>query len=180
MADRMGFYMDMKACYGCQTCEIACKSENKLPQDVRWRRVRFIETERPQTISTLSMACNHCEDPQCLIACPTGAYSKRPDGIVVQDHNKCIGCQICIMACPYGAPVYDPVKGKTSKCDLCAERLDQGLEPKCVEACPCGAIEYGKLSDIESRYGKIKGIKGSPEPSITNPSIAINPTDVVK
>jgi DMSO reductase iron-sulfur subunit len=176
MAKQLGFYMNMQACYGCQTCEISCKSENKLPAGVRWRRVRKFTTDNPVTASNLSMACNHCDHPQCVKVCPAGAYSKRPDGIVIQDHKKCIGCRMCIMACPYNAPVYDPEEGKTSKCNLCAERLDAGLPPRCVDACPGKALEYGELLDLQNKYGREQAIVDSPSPHITNPSIVINPT----
>lgn len=176
MAKQLGFYMNMQACYGCQTCEISCKSEHKLATGVRWRRVRKFTTNNPLALSTLSMACNHCEHPQCMKVCPAGAYSKREDGIVVQDHSKCIGCRMCIMACPYNAPVFDPKEGKTSKCNMCAERLDAGLLPRCVDACPGKALEQGDLEDLKKKHGQEQAVVGSPSPKITNPSIVINPT----
>lgn len=180
MAQQKGFYINMQGCYGCKTCEIACKSQNKLAAGVRWRRVRTLKSEAPPAVSTLSMACNHCEKAECMRVCPVSAYSRRPDGIVVQNHGRCIGCRMCIMACPYNVPTYDPKEGKTSKCDLCAKRLDSGKKPRCVEACPAGALEVGNLSELQSQYGQDKAVIGSPAANITNPSIVINPTKTVK
>ncbi len=110
----------------------------------------------PNAQAFITMSCNHCDDPQCLKVCPADTYTKRADGIVIQDHDKCIGCQMCIMACPYNAPVYDPVEGKTSKCNMCADRIDEGLKPRCVESCPTGAIEFGEIEDLRQKtYHKL-------------------------
>lgn len=167
--------MDMEACYGCQTCEVACKSQNKLPSGVRWRRVRFFDAEVPAARTTLSMSCNHCEDPQCLKNCPVGAYAKRADGLVVQDHTLCIGCRMCIMACPYGAPQYDEAEGKVSKCDGCATRVDGGLQPRCVESCPGHALEFGELSELQTKHGGVSELAKRVPASMTKPSVVIKP-----
>lgn len=175
-----GFYMNMQACYGCQTCEIACKSKNSLPPGVRWRRVRAFTSETPPALSTLSMACNHCNHPECVRVCPVRAYTKRPDGIVVQDHGRCIGCRMCIMACPYHAPSFDPKEGKTSKCNYCVDRVDQGLPPRCVEACPASAMAAGELADLKRQFSGGNAIQDSPPADITGPSVVINPTKATK
>ncbi|WP_371364235.1 Anaerobic dimethyl sulfoxide reductase chain B [Sporomusa rhizae] len=179
MSNQKGFLMNMQTCYGCQTCEIACKSENNLARGVRWRRVRKLEIENPSSISTLSMSCNHCEKPECMRVCPAKAYSKRPDGVVVQDHARCLGCRMCIIACPYSAPSYDEKEGKVSKCNYCASRIDKGLKPRCVEACPGNAMEAGDLEALR-KQGNAQTIAGAPTPHISNPSIVIIPTKAVK
>jgi len=179
MAAQYGFLLDMSGCIGCRTCSLACISENTPPSDVLWRRVREFISSDPNSLAYISMSCNHCDKPQCLESCPTSTYSKRPDGVVVQDHNRCIGCRMCIMACPYQAPVFDPVEGKTSKCKLCAERLDEGLIPRCVESCVANVLRFGKiealrkeaqpsLSRIEERYML-------PDSTISRPNIVIIP-----
>lgn len=112
MTKQYGFLIDMQNCYGCKTCSMACKSENMTPLGVLWRRVREHNTDEPNTQAFISMSCNHCDDPQCMKVCPAGTYTKRADGIVVQDHERCIGCRMCIMACPWSAPVYDAEEGK--------------------------------------------------------------------
>lgn len=178
---QVGFYMDMQACYGCQTCEISCKSQNRLAAGVRWRQVRSLDSESPIAHSTLSMACNHCENPECVRVCPVGAYTKREkDGLVIQDHDSCIGCRMCVMACPYGAPQYDPEEGKVSKCHGCYPRLDVGLPPRCAEACPGLALKSGDLAELQAKYGKVNEVVGSPRASITGPSVVIRPTPAVR
>lgn len=178
---QVGFYMNMQACYGCKTCVMACKTQNKLPVGVQWRQVHAFTTETPKSLSTLSMACNHCADPQCLKACPVGAYSKREkDGLVIQDHGLCIGCRMCVMACPYGVPQYNAEEGKVSKCNGCYQRVDQGLPPRCVEACPGKALDFGELSELQARYGGDKELVQSPRAGITNPSIVIKAATATK
>jgi Fe-S-cluster-containing dehydrogenase component len=174
--------MNMQNCYGCQTCEIVCKSKNNLPEGVRWRRVRTFTTETPPSLSSLSMACNHCKKPECMRVCPVNAYSKRADGIVVQNHSRCIGCKKCIKACPYEAPSFDPQEGKTSKCDYCADLVDQGLPPRCVETCPASTstMEAGELTALQRQYAGDTAIKGIPSAALTGPSVVIKPTKATK
>jgi anaerobic dimethyl sulfoxide reductase subunit B (iron-sulfur subunit)/Tat-targeted selenate reductase subunit YnfG len=153
MAKQLAFMVDTAACNGCGTCAMACKSEHMLPARVWWRTLKEVRSERPNGQAWLTMACNHCEDPACVTVCPVSAYSKRADGVVVQDHDKCIGCRACVGACPYQAVVYDRAEKKASKCGFCAERLDAGLQPRCVEACPAGALQYGELAALRRQHG---------------------------
>lgn len=98
---KLGFVFDARRCNGCRACVIACKEQQKTPDGVWLRQVK----ETPNQMMWLSVACNHCEKPACVPACPVKAYTQEPDGLVVQDHAKCIGCQACIAACPFKAPV---------------------------------------------------------------------------
>ena len=177
MTKQYGFLIDTDACYGCKTCTLACKSENNLPTDMIWRKVREHLTQSPNSQTFISMACNHCDKPKCMEVCPAKTYSKREDGIVVQDHNKCIGCQMCIMACPYDAPKFDSATGKTSKCNLCAERLDEGLKPRCVESCPGGVIQFGEISELRKQHAtnwsELENRFNMPDHRITQPNIVI-------
>lgn len=175
MANQVGFYINSEGCYGCQTCQVACKSEQGSASGVKLRRVRKFDTSHPVSHATISMACNHCENPQCLANCPVGAYSKLDNGIVYQDHSLCIGCRMCTFACPYGAPQFDSVEGKTSKCSYCKERIEEGLKPRCAEACPGGNIIVGDLEELRAKYSGVQEIPDiTPDASVTKPSIVIN------
>lgn len=181
MAKQYGFLIDIKRCYGCKTCSMACKSENNTAPGVLWRRVREYNTDNPNTSGFIAMSCNHCDDPQCMKVCPAGTYSKRADGIVIQDHDKCIGCRMCIMACPYNAPVFDPQEGKTSKCNLCAERIDEDLLPRCVESCPAGVLLFGEIDELRKLHNTdwttLEARYHLPDHRISGPNVVIIPAD---
>jgi DMSO reductase iron-sulfur subunit len=138
------FHFDMTKCIGCRCCEVACNEQNGNPADLRWRRVGEIEggtypfTQRHY----LSMGCNHCVDAACLKGCPVEAYTKDAlTGLVLHSADACIGCQYCTWNCPYGVPQYNPERGVVGKCDMCHNRLADGDEPACVNACPEEAIQ---------------------------------------
>ncbi len=136
------FTFAMEACVGCHSCEVACAEQNATPAELGWRRVGELEGGTyPETRRfSLSAACNHCLEPTCLSGCPTQAYEKLANGIVVHHQDECIGCQYCIWNCPYEVPVFDPVRRIVSKCDMCRPRLEEGQSPACVLACPTRAI----------------------------------------
>jgi DMSO reductase anchor subunit/ferredoxin len=92
------------------------------------------------------MSCNHCLEPACLIGCPTEAYVKLPNGVVAHQADECIGCQYCTWNCPYSVPVFQPDRRIVTKCDMCLPRLEQGLEPACVGACPTRAISVERVN----------------------------------
>ncbi|AGK55577.1 4Fe-4S dicluster domain-containing protein [Bacillus sp. 1NLA3E] len=170
--DQMAFYVDTTKCINCKTCEIACKDINNAALGQRIRKVRSFEVgEYPKIfVYNISMSCNHCEDPQCVKACPAGAYTKREDGIVVHNPDLCIGCRYCTWACPYGAPQFNEEVGKVRKCNMCIDNVKEGELPACVSACPTRAIEIGKLSDFENRPGSTISIHNLPSPGISKPS----------
>jgi molybdopterin-containing oxidoreductase family iron-sulfur binding subunit len=171
--------IDLKRCYGCFACVMACKVKNHTPPGVFWSRVLMSERgEYPNSVrQALPVLCMHCEEPSCMEVCPTGATQKQDDGIVIIDKDKCMGCKYCIMACPYGArysvekwesyfpdglelsPYEEFAKreweskfgvGVATKCDFCRDRLAEGREPACVEACPAKARTFGDLDDRDS------------------------------
>lgn len=175
-----GFLVDLGLCISCSACEAACKTWNNVPtgRNVRWRRVidQVLGVWPKVTTYGVSMACNHCADAPCVKACPSGALSIRAkDGIVLLDKTKCIGCRYCESVCPYGAPQYDATEKKMSKCTMCVDRIDAGKEPACVDTCPTGALQFGKLVDID-REG-VKQIPNFAEPSYSNPSIRFVPKE---
>jgi Fe-S-cluster-containing dehydrogenase component len=139
-----GFLLDLHRCTGCGACVLACRVENRRMAGSPWRRVLTVNLPHRAAGPTysLSVACHHCDEPACLTGCPARAYEKRPDGVVVHDEERCLGCRYCEMTCPFGAPQYDPDRGVVSKCHLCAHRLDAGFEPACVAACPTRALRH--------------------------------------
>jgi DMSO reductase iron-sulfur subunit len=137
------FHFDMTKCIGCKCCVVACNEQNGNPAAINWRRVGEIEGGHfPNTQRHyLSMGCNHCLEPSCLTGCPVEAYLKDPvTGVVIHNADTCIGCQYCTWNCSYGVPQYNPERGVVGKCDLCHNRLADGMAPACVAACPEGAI----------------------------------------
>lgn len=146
---RFGF--SMNACIGCHSCEVACAEQNGLPAGTTWRRVGEIEGgDHPATRRFhLSMSCNHCLEPACLEGCPTNAYEKLSNGVVVHHADDCIGCQYCTWNCPYSVPAFQPDRRIVTKCDMCQPRLAEGYEPACVAACPTHAITIEKV-DVDA------------------------------
>lgn len=162
--------VDAARCVGCQTCVVACQMENGLQPGVSWLRVDALEWGAwPHAgRAYVSHGCLHCDDPDCVRVCPTGASFVDDLGAVQVDASACIGCQVCQGACPYGArtvvretrwfygapdpapyETWDPgANGTAQKCTLCAGRRSRGLEPACVSACPCGARSYIAAKEV--------------------------------
>lgn len=164
---RYAFYFDQSKCIACNACTVSCKDYNQVnPGLVRWRKQ---ETHENQSIGRVYqnfvMSCNHCEKPACKEACPVQAIVKRPDGIVIIDRNKCEGITACIMACPFSAihiasDKQEPKKKESwliehpaQKCHMCFERIDAGLKPVCVDACPVYALDCDTDENLKEKYG---------------------------
>ena len=149
--------IDQTRCVGCHACTTACKSENEVPLGVTRTYVKAVEVVTfPQVRRAFQVTrCNQCDDAPCVAACPTSAMFRRPDGIVDFDKSACIGCKACMAACPYDAIFINPEDHSAEKCNLCAHRLDVGLEPACVVVCPVEAILVGDLGDPASKVSRI-------------------------
>ncbi|MGE5591780.1 MAG: 4Fe-4S dicluster domain-containing protein, partial [Bacillota bacterium] len=132
---QLGFVVDLRKCLGCHACEAACAVENHLGGGLSFRRVLAMEYAEDGEMETafLSIACNHCADPECFRVCPNGTYRKRRDGVVLHNARLCSGCGKCVRACPYKATVFDPDTGRVDKCQLCANLGDGNRAPVCVE-----------------------------------------------
>ncbi|MEC4728662.1 dimethylsulfoxide reductase subunit B [Shewanella sp. D64] len=196
-----GFYFDSVKCTGCKTCHMACKDRLvglERPNDdvvangaadmtgVLWRRVyeygggfwtQNTVGSYDQNVFAyyMSVGCNHCSEPVCVKACPTGAmYKRREDGLVHIAQDLCIGCESCAQACPYDAPQLDKGRKVMTKCDGCFDRLSEGKKPVCVESCPMRALDFDTMENLEAKYGKGDShIAPLPSPSITSPNLII-------
>ncbi len=139
--EQYAFEVDLDLCTGCKACVTACHNLNGLSPGETWREVGVILADEPAVSRFVTSACHHCADPGCANGCPVLAYDKDPHtGIVRHLDDQCIGCQYCILKCPYDVPKYHEVLGIVRKCDLCHSRLSVGEAPACVQACPNEAI----------------------------------------
>lgn len=183
MKKQYGFYVDTSLCSGCKDCAMACKDKNNLDDERFFRSITtfitgHIQEENHAFISgvagyNVSIACNHCDTPRCVLGCPTKAMHKREDGFVVVDQSLCVGCRYCEWNCPYHAPKFDAAKGKMSKCDFCYDLLAKGQEPACVAACPLELIKFGPIEELRAKYGNNADIPGLPTSSRTHPNLII-------
>jgi Fe-S-cluster-containing dehydrogenase component len=189
-----GYGLDLGRCIGCRRCVYACVAENNQSRNPQIHWIRVLEFKREDVTRTINVedgnpffdhglqpaedrvyvpiACQQCENPPCVMACPTGATWQEPDGIIVIDYNWCIGCRYCMAACPYGSRSFNwthpeipsdevnththilgnrpRMDGVVEKCTFCIQRTRNGRYPACVEACPVGARKFGNLLDPNS------------------------------
>lgn len=154
---RYGFAIDQRTCIGCHACTVACKTEHQVPLGQFRTWVKYVDsgTFPDSTRDFAVMRCNHCTDAPCVKICPTSALFKRDDGIVDFDKDRCIGCKSCQQACPYDAIYIDDDTHTAAKCNFCAHRIDDGLEPACVTVCPTHSIWVGDLDDEQSGISRL-------------------------
>lgn len=185
---QFGFIHNNVDCIGCRACEIACKDKNGLPEGPRFRRVQYIEGGiYPEVFAfKINMSCNHCAEPACLPACPTGAIFKRKDnGVVDIDSTLCIGCRKCEAACPFGAPQFNVELNIVQKCNMCIDELEAGRKPYCVSACMMRVLDIGPIDQIDAGSYEtraigpsdqtVRQVKSMADPELTNPSIRFVP-----
>ena len=127
MTKQIGFLIDLNKCIGCHSCEFSCKNYNQL-EDISFRKV--IDLKRSgNAFSFLSLACNHCANPQCIRVCSKRCYHKLRNGIVLHEPMDCEGCRSCIGACPFEVPKHNPATKNNSKCNLCYNRIREAFQP---------------------------------------------------
>lgn len=146
-----GFYLDLTRCTSCYACIVACKASHALSDDkVNLRRVFPLENGRYPNVrvTNISLSCLHCATPSCRDICPTKAIHKRTeDGLVIVTKERCIGCKMCLTACPFGIPEFGK-DGKMHKCDYCMDRVGNKFTPACVNVCPARALHAGPLDEL--------------------------------
>lgn len=189
MPKQMGFFLDADACNGCSVCAVSCKDKYDNPVGVNFRKVihHTMGTWEEDGANpgfmvpkisafALSIACNHCETPVCLEACPVAAISKRPDGRVLIDENVCVGCRLC-QCCPYDAPQFNEALGVMTMCDGCVDLEGTGEQQACVASCPQRALEFGDMDELRARHGDAVqgGVQPLVDPAITRPSLLVKP-----
>lgn len=178
---RFGMGIDVDKCIGCTRCMEACKTENDVPQEPfffrTWVERYVIKKDGEVVVTSLGTGsatgppveekdvlrsffvpklCNQCEHPPCVQVCPVKATFKTPEGVVLVDEKRCIGCRYCIQACPYGARYLHPITKTAEKCTFCYHRTAKGLLPACVEVCPTQARIFGDLSSMASPLTRLK------------------------
>ncbi|MGE0743925.1 MAG: 4Fe-4S dicluster domain-containing protein [Rhodospirillales bacterium] len=183
-AKKLGLVIDLDTCVGCHACAVNCKEWNTgghsapLPDrdpygaqaaGVWFNRIHTFEAGEGAKSRTVHFprSCLHCETPQCVTVCPTGAsYKRAEDGIVLVNEDVCIGCKLCSWACPYGAREFDDDAGVMKKCTLCIDRIyNENLDeidrvPACVATCPASARHFGDLGDPDSDVSKLVAERG--------------------
>ena len=182
MAQYAIFY-DQSRCNGCKTCQMACKDYHDLPAERSYNHVIEYEATKgwkagadgisvPQGLQSyfVALSCNHCDDPACVKACPTGACAKdEATGIVSIDQDKCSGAGVCVTQCPYSIPVMNEETKKGEKCDGCKDRVAEGLMPFCVEACPQRALAIGDAGSVPEGF-KRAAVAPLPDVNETKPN----------
>jgi Fe-S-cluster-containing dehydrogenase component/DMSO reductase anchor subunit len=142
-----GFIFNHNMCAGCRACIAACLLENRWTFAPRMVYTFNSAAKPSQPVVNISLACNHCKNAICLDSCPASAYFREPTtGAIIIDESKCIGCRYCQWNCPYDAPKYQIVQGVIGKCNLCYDRLLDGMTPACSSACPTGALTFGTIT----------------------------------
>lgn len=196
--EQYAFEVNLDQCSGCKACVSACHSLNGLDENETWRGVGLLmDIADPHDAKRraqrgfqqhITTACHHCIDPGCVNGCPVLAYEKDSlTGIVRHLDDQCIGCQYCVMMCPYEVPQYSKARGIVRKCDMCHSRLSVGEAPACVQACPTKAIsirvveqakvraKYRPLATFKFQPGSASTVRNnflaaSPNPAITLPT----------
>ncbi len=150
--------IDNESCWGCKACEVACKQENRSPVGIKLLQVTedaLRMTGERLDFSYRVNTCRHCEKPECVSACPEKAIAKREDGIVILNEKACVGCGLCVDACPYHAISFDSERQVATKCNLCYHRVDRGLIPACADSvCLAHCIYFGAPYEIEKMMRK--------------------------
>lgn len=166
----MAIAFNIDNCIFCRACQVACHVWNSTRPEVTGFSPTL--TNPPDLLPNVWMVmearevvdggefhwaflkrqCMHCSEAPCAKACPVGAIEVHPEGAVVIREDRCTGCRFCIEACPYDVPRYDESAEKVYKCTFCIDRIQNGLKPACVSACPTDALMFGEYDELVNRY----------------------------
>jgi formate dehydrogenase iron-sulfur subunit len=151
MTKHKAMLIDITMCVGCNSCQEACKTTNNLQagEEKSLSATAYTALNEYDGVFVRRM-CQHCIDPTCASVCPVGAFTKTPEGPVLYDEDKCIGCRYCMQACPFQVPRYEwsSTYPRIQKCVFCQSRISKGLQPACAEACPTGATKFGDRDEL--------------------------------
>jgi Fe-S-cluster-containing dehydrogenase component len=146
-AQPMEFFIDPRRCIGCQACVQAC-SECDTHKGQSMIQLDYID--RANSTQTVPVVCMHCDSPTCAEVCPADAIKKTADGIVQTARKpRCIACNNCVIACPFGVPKMNTGMNLMMKCDMCYDRTSVGKKPMCASVCPSQALFFGTREEIE-------------------------------
>jgi carbon-monoxide dehydrogenase iron sulfur subunit len=146
--------VNIEKCLACKSCELACALVHSKSGTLEEAAA---ESPRPQRMVTVEAAgefavplqCRHCEDAPCITVCPTAAIHRhQPNGPVLIERDRCIGCNFCLMVCPFGVIDISRDGKAVVKCDLCLALTETGQEPACVASCPTGALQFRELTEL--------------------------------
>lgn len=151
VAQKHALLIDLSLCVGCKACQAACKVENHLPagEEASLSPTAYTALDELSGVFVRRL-CQHCEVPTCASVCPVSAFTKTPEGPVLYDAGKCIGCRYCMQACPFSVPRYEwaSTRPRVQKCIFCAPRLEKGLPTACAEACPVESTMSGGRDEM--------------------------------
>ena len=144
----LNFYIDASRCIGCQACVQAC-TECDTHKGVSMIHLETVD--RARSTQTIPVICMHCDSPTCAEVCPADAIKRSADGVVQSARKpRCIACNNCVLACPFGVPKMQVEFELMMKCDMCYDRSSVGLKPMCASVCPSQALFFGTREEIEA------------------------------
>jgi Fe-S-cluster-containing dehydrogenase component len=142
----MEFFIDPSRCIGCNACVQAC-SECDTHKGYSMIQLDYID--RATSTQTVPVVCMHCDSPTCAEVCPADAIKRTGDGVVQSARKpRCIACNNCVLACPFGVPKMNTQMNLMMKCDMCYDRTSVGKKPMCASVCPSQALFFGTRAEI--------------------------------